>query len=228
MRKRIVLFLMGCTVMGCGSDDGPPPSPEAALLVFPFENSECTTGLDVNEDLSRVTFEWQSSANTDTYTLTVLNLNTNITQTIATAATAASLSIEKGAPFSWSVTSTNQRSNQTAVSEDWLFYNAGSQTNYAPFPAQIIAPKSGSTIAINELGQVQLAWSGTDVEDDIVQFEVYFSNENPPQDLLVSTDGSTFGAMANAMAGVVYYWRVVTVDGQGNTSDSGIFDFKVL
>ena len=221
----VVVFAL---LLGCGGgDDGPPPSPEGVVLVFPFENSECTTGVDVTEDLSQVTFEWQPANNTDNYTLTVIHLLTNIPQTISTTSTSVALSIEKGAPFSWSVLSTNNESDETATSESWLFYNAGSQTTYAPFPAQIRSPEAGSTVQATANGVV-LSWTGADVEGDIETFEVYFSENNPPETLLITTDPQTMETVGNVVSGQIYYWKVITIDAEGNKSDSGVFDFKVF
>lgn len=229
MKRSFLYIIIIVLIVGCGgNDDGPPPQPEATLLVFPLENSECTTGQSISETMSQVTFEWQPSANTDSYTLSVVNLDSNVSlQPITTQSTMASVSIEKGTPFSWTVTSRNQASGLTAVSESWLFYNAGSQTNYAPFPATILAPVPGSTININVEGEITLMWSGADVEDDIEVFEVYFSTQNPPEEILTAVDSDTMEANASITAGTTYYWKVVTIDQQGNQSDSGIFDFKV-
>ncbi|BFP40670.1 hypothetical protein FGF1_15150 [Flavobacteriaceae bacterium GF1] len=227
MRNWTAVVVFGL-LLGCGGgDDGPPPSPEGVVLVFPFENSECTTGVDVTEDLSQVTFEWQPANNTDNYTLTVINLLTNIPQTISTTSTSVALSIEKGAPFSWSVLSTNNESDETATSESWLFYNAGSQTTYAPFPAQIRSPEAGSTVQATA-NEVVLSWTGADVEGDIETFEVYFSENNPPETLLITTDPQTMETMGNVVSGQIYYWKVITIDAEGNKSDSGVFDFKVF
>lgn len=220
----VLVMLLGCG----GGDDGPPPSPEGALLVFPEQNSECTTGIEINETQSQVTFEWQPAKNTDRYTLTVINLNTNIPQAISTINTSAVLSIEKGAPFSWSILSSNSDSDETATSESWLFYNAGSQTTYAPFPAQIEFPKPGSTVQADGNGQVMLSWTGADVEDDIATFEVYFSETNPPETLIATTDMTTPQALVNVSSGTIYYWKVISTDVQGNSSDSGVFEFRVL
>lgn len=229
MRYRLFFLAFLILLFGCGGgDDGPPPSPEGALLVFPEQDSECTTGVSVSETLSQVTFEWQPANNTDRYTLTIINLTTNTPQAISTTNTSASLSIEKGAPFSWSVLSSNSASDDTATSESWLFYNAGAQTTYAPFPAQIQAPMAGSTVQADSEGEVELSWIGADVEDDIVSFEVYFSEANPPETLLTGTVPGTTQAATNVVPGTTYFWRVVTTDSEGNASDSGVFDFRVL
>ncbi|WP_298792086.1 hypothetical protein [uncultured Allomuricauda sp.] len=211
----------------CGSDD-PPPAPGGTNLVFPDQNSECTTGISVNETLSQVTFQWQTSSNTDSYTLSVVNLETNIPQTISTAATSASLSIVKGAPYSWSVTSLSTRSDQVATSETWLFYNAGSQTTYAPFPAQLIGPVSGSTVQRNIDNEVTLVWQGADVENDISGFEVFFATTNPPTTSLGTTASNTMELNVSVESGTIYYWKVITTDAEGNNSDSGIFEFKTF
>ena len=211
-----------------GDDDGPAPIPGEALLVFPEQNSECTTGVDVSSTSSQVTFEWQAAENASRYTLTVINLFTNVPQTTTTTETNAALTIEKGAPFSWSVSTSNTRSNETTASDSWLFYNAGSQTSYPPFPAQIIAPKSGATVQKNVDDEVILEWLGGDVEDDITTFEVYFSDQNPPETLLIATAADTSQVSATVMSGTVYYWKVITIDATGNRSDSGVFDFRVF
>ena len=134
----------------------------------------------------------------------------------------------KGAPFSWSVTSLNTDSDITATSDNWLFYNSGSQTTYAPFPAQVIAPKSGSTVQKNSINEISLEWMGADVEDDIEQFEVYLSEQNPPNLLLVNTNGQVQETNVSVTSGSIYYWKIVTIDSKGNISDSGVFDFRVL
>ena len=228
MKYFAVLSVLGLILISCGGNDDPPPTPGAVQLVFPEENSECTTGVSVNEELSQVTFEWQPSENTESYTLRAINLNTNIPQTITTASTSASLSIDRGAPYSWSITSMNSQSNQTASSETWLFYNAGSQTTYAPFPAQLVSPNSGSTISPNASNQVVLNWLGADVENDIEEYQVFFSNQNPPTTELGTFDAFTSSVSASVVANTVYFWRVITTDAEGNTSDSGVFEFKTL
>lgn len=106
------------------------------MLVFPFQNSERTTGVSVNETLSEVTFEWQPAANTETYVLGVVNLDTNILQIITVNATSISSSIQKKAPSSWTVTSSNSESDITTTSENWLLYNAELQVCCAPFLAK--------------------------------------------------------------------------------------------
>lgn len=226
MRKLFMSCLMVVLVLACGKDD-PPPAPEAALLVFPEENSECTTGNSLSENLSQVTFRWNASKNTDQYTLSVINLNTNIPQNVSTSTTSASLTIAKGTPFSWSLSSRNNDSDEVAVSDTWLFYNAGSQTTYAPFPAQLVSPESGSTVQKNLANEVLLQWIGADADNDLASFEVLFSTSNPPTTSIGTTGATTRQISVGVVSGTIYYWKVISTDTEGNTSESSVFDFRV-
>ena len=228
MIRNIIWLSILVLLVSCGGDDGPPPAPEGAALVFPEENSECTTGTDINQTSTQVTFRWMASNNTENYTLSVTNLNTNVPQNISTASTSASLTITKGTPYAWSVTSRNSNSDQVASSPTWLFYNAGSQTTYAPFPAQLVNPLSGATVQMDIANEVLLEWSGADVDNDIESFEVFFLETNPPTTSVGITNASAMEIPVGVESGNVYYWRVVTTDLEGNTSISGVFDFRVL
>jgi len=228
MIRNIILLSILVLLISCGGDDGPPPAPEGTELIFPEENSECTTGVEINQASTQITFRWMASNHTENYSLSVLNLETNVTQTINTASTSASVTVSKGTPYAWSVTSRNTTSDQVASSPTWLFYNAGSQTTYAPFPAQLVSPLSGSTVQRDIANEVLLEWSGGDVDNDIDTFEVFFSDTNPPTTSIGTTDASTMEMPVSVDSGTVYYWRVVTTDLEGNTSISGVFDFKVL
>lgn len=218
----IVLLLIGCSSKG--SDPSPP---EAANLVFPEQNSECTTGISQSDTTSEVEFRWQAADNTDTYELRVTHLLTNITQTRNTTNTSVSLTIDKGAPYSWLVISRNSDTASSASSSTWQFYNAGSQTSYAPFPAAIVSPASGSTVVSNSNGEVMLEWSGADVDNDLTGFDIYHGTTNPPAVLEASTTVGVTNLQVSVQSGT-YFWKVVSKDAQGNSSDSGVYSYRVL
>lgn len=212
-------------ILGCSKDE--PKVPSSATLIFPLENSECTIGQNVNQTTRIVTFEWEASNNTDSYKLNVKNLETDISQIISTNETFVDLPIEKGTPFSWSITSENSSVEEVANSPVWQFYNAGSQRTYAPFPTEIIAPKSGGTVFKDGNNNILLEWAGADVDSDIVEYEIYLSTENPPQSLVTTTPENIEEYRAGVASGVIYYWSVVALDNEGNTSNSGVYSFKV-
>ncbi len=221
-------FLVAMLVMvscGGGGDD-PAPSvdlPTSATLMSPSNNEVCLTGVSVNATQSEVTFSWNASQHTDSYNVVVKNLNSGQATTYSSNTNGTTITLNKGVPFSWHVVSKSNSVSQTAESATWKFYLAGDGTiNYAPFPANIVHPKPGSTISGST---TYLKWEANDVDDDIDSFDIY----------LDETGGTTFignsvpDQMENIaiISGRTYYWKVITKDSQGNSSDSGVFSFKV-
>tara|TARA_R110002051_G_C8683687_1_gene492138 strand:+ start:262 stop:942 length:681 start_codon:yes stop_codon:yes gene_type:complete len=225
--KYLSLLVIGLVMLGCGGKDA-PKAPESSLLVFPLKDSECTTGVSISNATSEVEFQWQTSDYTETYQIRVTNLVTNVSQNLSTTATSIKLPLEKGAPYSWFITSANTNVTETATSEIWRFYNSGFQTSYAPFPAEIIAPKSGASVLRTANNEVELKWSGADVDNDIESYEIYFSVNNPPETLVFSPFANDTDVSITVAENTVYYWSVKTFDSEGNTSDSGVYQFKSL
>jgi len=83
-------------------------------------------------------------------------------------------------------------------------------------------------VQMNDGNEVELRWTGADVEDDIETYEVYFSASSADEVTLVQSGAETTYVATGLVSQGVYYWKVVTIDSQGNSSDSGVFDFKVL
>lgn len=220
------LILIGFCLASCGKDD--PAGPEAARLLFPQQNSECTTGVDLNATTSEVEFLWQKAAHTDTYELRVTGSLNGITQTVSTSELSASLPLEKGAPYNWVVVSRNDETQEFATSATFQFYNAGAVRSYAPFPAALLSPQSGETVFRDINKEVVLEWAGADVDDDITGYELYFDTVNPPENLLSEPTASTTSSKVKVEVNTTYFWKLITIDSEGNRSESGVYGFKVL
>lgn len=224
---RLIRFLcIGFIALSCSKSD-PPSPPGVTSLVFPEQNSICTTGESLTPTNSRVTFQWQSASSTTSYELSVTNINTNSTQKVTTTELSAEVVLDKGAPYNWMVTSSNNEVTQTTPSAEWVFYNAGSQITHPPFPTQIVLPKSGATVFRDPNNTILLEWQGLDVDDDIQEYEVYADKINA-EALITTTNASVNRFNFPVDADTVYYWRVVTRDAEGNVSSSNIYSFKVL
>lgn len=226
----LTLFIL-FTLVGCTSDDDNGQSakgPTAATLVFPKDNTECNTGVINANDITKstVAFQWNAAQNTNSYTVTVTNLNTNVSSTTNSEATKVAISINRGTPYSWFVTSRATQMTETAKSTVSRFYNAGSGIeNHAPFPAVAVAPNRGANIATT--ASVTLEWSGSsDIDNDITGYDVFFGTNAEPSTLIGSVTATKIQNVS-VTASTTYYWKVVTKDRAGNSSTSEIFQFRV-
>ncbi|WP_350290154.1 hypothetical protein [uncultured Croceitalea sp.] len=228
----LISFLTACSSSssGGGTDDTPPPpppvaSPSASTLIFPEDDTECNTGVVVNDTQSNVTFEWNASENTDTYEINLTNLNTSNFSRSTVSTNEITLSIERGTPYEWFIISRASGTNDTATSQTWRFYNEGPGVeNYAPFPAEAINPSRGANI--DTTTPITLEWEASDVDDDITSYEVLFGTDVTPSNSLGTTSEKLLADVA-VSANTTYYWQVITTDSNENTSNSEIFEFKV-
>jgi len=227
MRYIPIIIVLLFVVTGCKKKRNPKP-PGQVQLIFPEQNSECTTGQSLNAETSQVEFRWEQGNNAQTYELRVTNINTSVVQTINTASTSARLPIAKGEPFSWLVRSKNTQVQETVSSEVWNFYNAGSRTTFAPFPAAILAPRMSEKAFKDINNEITLSWSASDLDDDILEYEVYVSVETPPANLIGTLPKDKTALKVSVASNTVYYWSIITKDEQGNGTNSGIYSFEVL
>ena len=138
------------------------------------------------------------------------------------------MTLDKGEPYSWKVVSKNSQTTQTGSSSTWKFYLAGlGSKNYAPFPAELKSPKSGSTIARNSDGKVTFEWDGSDPDQgDQLTFTLYVDKvdgKQTPSSDLTDLNVKTIDAVLDGES--TYYWRVKSSDGT-NSSFSNIYSFK--
>ena len=193
-----------------------PVDPAAANLSKPANNTQCL-------EVDKVKFEWNKSDNTDTYTITIIDLISSATVTQNTSTNTVEITLTKGKPYSWQITSKNKSTSKTAKSEVWKFYLSGAaDSNHAPFPAEIIAPKNEITVSA---GSIELSWKVSDVDvGDTHKFDVKLDKTNATT--VISTDQADTKKTVTLTAGV-YYWRVVAKDNNGNHSESGVYKFTV-
>ena len=219
---------------GGGGGGGPTPTPPGkATLVAPANNKTCETGTSVSDTQSTVTFNWNASANTNTYDVQITNLNTSTaTNKNGVSSTSTTATLDKGVPYSWRVTSKSTTSTTTTPSDLWKFYLAGDGVvNYAPFPADLKTPASGSTVTLSE-GKATFSWDGSDPDSgDTLSYTVYVDNDKevisktPPSDSAIIKSTSETSLDVELEAATTYYWRVKTSDGT-NASYSIVYSFK--
>lgn len=218
-------------IISCGGSDDSNmpeqtvPDPKATTLIFPGDNTECNEGTVVNDTKSRVNFQWNAAEDTDSYVVNIRNISTNQTSTTTANAQQLEIIIDRGTPYEWFVTSQATGTNVTADSPKFKFYNQGPGIeNYAPFPAEAVNPARGADVT-NSGGSINLQWNGTDIDDDIVSYEVFFGTSTPPTESLGTTTEDNMDATVTVET--IYYWAVIISDAHGNTSQSEVFEFKV-
>ena len=73
-------------------------------------------------------------------------------------------------------------------------------------------------------GKITLQWTGSDVDNDILNYDIYLGTTASPGLLKAAQTGLSLPDVA-VNANTTYYWKVITRDSKGNTSDSGVYVF---
>lgn len=232
MRKALLLLmilgLFACKKNTPGSQPGPPPipPPAKATLSFPDNNAACTSGTIISTTQSAILLKWNAAANSESYELIIKNLESGVSSTQTTTQTELEVTLSRNTPYSWYVVSKSSKVSTTAQSDVWKFYNSGSgAVSYAPFPAEIITPPLGNNVTTAS-GKITLIWKGSDVDGDVSSYDVYFGTASPPVLFKSNLKESVLDGVS-VTSNTVYYWKIITKDSQGNTSDSGVYQFKV-
>lgn len=232
MKRLIPLVYLSVFILGCSNNSGEEDpntngnnqnEPTGVTLVFPQENALCNEGINLTPTESTVFFEWEPSDDADIYKLTIENLNTGNIDEYETTDYILPVTILRAEAFRWFVSYDYQ--SDTRVSAEWNFYNAGPGVQtYPPFPAEIISPAMAQTF--NSTNQITLQWNGNDVDNDITSYDIYFSSSNPP---ILDVSSITENELTVSVSpGTIYYWKVITNDAAGNSSDSGVYQFRIL
>jgi hypothetical protein len=225
VRNAIIVICLLLFVVSCGKKPAaptPPLAPSKAFLVAPAKDAPCTTGANATATQSAVSFNWQKADNADSYEIDIKNLLTGDIQSQPTSAAQVSVTLSLNTPYSWYIVSKSNTSAQTAQSDTWKFYNSGpGVTSYAPFPADLVSPALGDAVT---KGTVTLKWSGSDADNDIVSYDVYFGSAQPVT--LFKNDVTVQHIDVQVSGSTTYYWKIVTKDSKGNSSISGTFHFS--
>lgn len=232
MKKYLISLFLATLVFNCssGGNDNPDSTPtqenpEATILVYPEQNSECTTGTNVTTTNSTVEFNWNKSNYTDSYELNLKNLvSGNITKHTSSI-NKISIELLRATPYSWYIVSQSNSITNTAQSGTWKFYNAGEGTvSHAPFPADAIAPLNNANIETTD--KITLDWTGSDVDNDISVYDVFFGTTTTPPAFKTDHLESSLTDIA-VTSGTTYFWYIITKDEQGNNSQSETFKFTI-
>ena len=229
MRKIALLFGGLILIIGsCAPEDPIPVEPGVALLISPINNETCLDGTSLNDSQSNVSFSWSAASDTRSYEIIISNLLTQSSQTYTSETNQTSVSLSKEEPYGWYIRSIGEEGSTPSESEQWKFYLAGDATiNYAPFPSELIAPRSGVNITPDIDKLVVFRWNAADVDGDLERFEIYLDQTD------ASTLNSTLDYQSNETSielevenNATYYWKIIAIDANGNQSSSGVYSFR--
>lgn len=189
------------------------PQPIKAQGTLPVNGEPCSDFDPVPNDDSKLSilFKWNGSQNTINYDLSVLEGAQEVAKTTV-GALEASVTLERGKTYSWTVTSKNETG--TTVSDTYSFTTPGHAIgNYAPYAAEIAIDFDVDKQVLN------LSWSATDEDGDSLTFDV------------VILEGETvvheeLGLATNTIEGIAYLsetsytFNIITKDVVGNFSIS--------
>ncbi|KDN55837.1 hypothetical protein [Flavobacterium seoulense] len=232
MRKPLIYIVLLLVIFStaCSKDDNENTAPELGELhlSIPLDNSTCE-GKSISSTKCEVVLSWEPTSDQESYTLKVTNLQTSkvvlIQNDIKT--TSYKLTLDKNVPFSWEVSSFNGALEKKNSSSVWKFYaSAGvSVTNYAPFPADLIAPIQDKIVTAVD-GKITLKWAGSDTDSSVLKYTVYLDKVDGKQTPAATLTNLSDTQISVAVASGTYYWRVKTSDGN-SSSFSQIVKFTV-
>ena len=214
----IVIAVLLCT---CSKPSIPEPDP--ALLTTP-ENSNTCVPLSTTATQGVVNFGWEEAQNTDSYEIFVRNSITQTEQKKSADLTSTTFTLDRGVPYSWWVVSSSEASAVDTKSKVWSFYLEGiQQETFLPFSALLNNPQDEQEVTLSS-GEINLQWTGSDLDDDIAHYQVYIGT-NADQMTLVQDNQITSSYSVLLDVGQTYFWQIITVDQRGNKSQSAIQSF---
>lgn len=211
---------------GCGGKDTPVPAPGTVSLSSPADSTACLKSTLTSGSTASVTFSWKAASNADSYRLDVKNQKTQTTTSYNTSNESYTLNLDVNTPYSWDVVAINNTGKVT--SDVWEFYLSGTpSSSYAPFPADLISPASGTVISTKGVSSIQVTfkWTASDPDNDIASYAVYLDNTNASTPLIATQMADS--TIQTLTSGKTYYWKVVTLDNAGNSSTSEINSFQL-
>ena len=229
MRKIALLFGgLFLIIISCTEEDPLPVDPGIAILISPINQETCFDGVSINDTQSNIEFSWSVASDAISYEIIVSNLLTQSTQTYTANTNQTTIALTKAEPYSWYVKSIGENGSTPSQSDLWRFYLAGESTiNYAPFPSELISPRSGANVTPDINNQIILNWSCSDVDGDLEQFDLYLDeNDGSTLNTSIKYEQQDTSVEVEVANNSTYFWKVIAIDTNGNESSSGVYSFR--
>ena len=228
MKKIVLLFGGFILLLSSCAKDLVPIEPGVATLLSPANDETCLDGTSLNDTQSNVDFSWSAASDALSYEVVISNLLTQSSQTYTTPSNQTTIALTKAEPYSWIVKSIGEEGSTPSESEQWKFYLAGDAVvNYAPFPSELISPRSGANSTPNINNLITLSWNASDVDGDLAQFEVYLDQTDATTRIeTIDYQAQETSLDVEVENNATYYWKIIAIDANGNQSNSGVYSFR--
>ena len=228
MKKIVLLFGGFILLLSSCAKDPIPVEPGVATLLSPANDETCLDGTSLNDTQSNVSFSWSAASDALSYEVVISNLLTQSSQTYTTPSNQTTIALTKAEPYSWIVKSIGEEGSTPSESEQWKFYLAGDAVvNYAPFPSELISPRSGANSTPNINNLITLSWNASDVDGDLAQFEVYLDQTDATTRIeTIDYQAQETSLDVEVENNATYYWKIIAIDANGNQSNSGVYAFR--
>lgn len=129
----------------------------------------------------------------------------------------------KGKAYYWRVKATDSKGAASAYSTVSSFFTEGTAvTNHAPFLPQLVAPVANAIITLTT---TTLKWTGSDIDNDVLSYDVYLGTTSSPSTKVVDNKTTT-SYDATLQATTIYYWKVVVKDAKGGETQGQVWSFR--
>jgi len=98
-------------------------------------------------------------------------------------------------------------------------------SNHPPDQPVYITPSNSQIL---NKKNVNIEWSCTDQDNDVLKYDLYISKTNPPTKLISENMPQTSYTYSATDDSTDYYWKVIAKDKYGATSEGQIFKFSVM
>ena len=93
--------------------------------------------------------------------------------------------------------------------------------SFVPYPSDLISPSNNSIL--NGKTNTKLVWDGSHPDGEISEYQVYFGTDSNPNYF----GTTTFENMdVSIQSGSLYFWKVIAIDTNGNSSSSPVYVFQ--
>lgn len=227
MTKGLYVFLI-ILILACSGNDSDGEtipeminqSPSIPMLTYPSQYLLCVE--------NNLTFTWNIAADADgdaiNYQIQIAEDDSFniIINDLKSTETSSKLILDKGQTYYWRVRAIDNKGNASPFSSSWKFYTQSDPTtNNIPMIPAALSPDNGD-IVIEDV--ISLVWNSSDLDGDVLTYDLYFSEASDPSLLVEDYDESSYSVALKANS--VYTWKIIVKDNNGGIAIGPIWHFS--